>query len=493
MTTPEETEAILDALFAQGLSGKRIHGVGAGGSGLSATLWLAHERGAYVTACDIAETSMTRLLVRHGLPVARGHDTEHVAEADLVVLSPFLLHRNPNLPELVTARARGIPVVRWQALLGHLMQGSIGVSVAGVHGKGTTTALLGSVAIAGGLDPTVEVGATVVEWDLNARFGRGPLFINEADEWEYNFLHYHPRVAILTAVEYDHPEFFPSYEAIRDAFVSFLRGMDTATRSVAIPPPTLILNADSPGCQDVRHRLGGDWPVTVRTFGLTSHEAQVTAQEISPEGAGTFTLVMDSAPIGRVQLALPGTHNVYNALAAAAAADVLGVPRALLPQALAAFKGLRRRFEVIEDGGDVTYIDDYAHHPHAVTLTIETARRRFPGRRLIAVFQPTLYTRLQRFLKPFSEAFDRADVVVVVEIQPSREVDTGLIHGTALVDGVAKRSAFKDKPECVRYGGTYAETAELLQTLRQPGDVFVVMGSGPVNQVISYARTNQPG
>src|SRR5262249_5466543 len=280
------------------------------------------------------ETSMTRLLVRHGLSVAPSHDAAHVAEADLVILSPFLLHRNPNLPELVAARARGIPVVRWQALLGYLMKGSVGVSVARVHGKGTTTALLGSLAIAGGLDPTVEVGAAVVEWDLNARFGRGPYFLNEADEWEYNFLYYHPRVAILTAVEYDHPEFFPTYEAIRDAFVSFLRGMDLAPRSTDLPQPTVVLNADSPGCLDVRRQLADDWPVAVRTFGLTGREAQVTAAEVGPEGAGTFTLMMDGTPLGRVQLAMPGAHNVYNALAAAAAADVLGVPRDRLAPAL---------------------------------------------------------------------------------------------------------------------------------------------------------------
>src|SRR5262249_2813190 len=456
------------------------------------TLWLAHERGALVTACDITETGMTRLLDRHGLPVARGHDVAHVTNADLVVLSPFLLHRNPNLPELVSARERGVPVVRWQALLGHLMKGSIGVSVSGVHGKGTTTALLGSLAIAGGLDPTIEVGAAVVEWDLNARFGHGQYFINEADEWEYNFLHYHPRVAIVTAVEYDHPEFFPSYEAIRDAFVHFLRGMDLSERPDAAPPPTVLLNADSPGCLDVRQHLGADWPVAVRTFGLTNHGAQVTAAEIGSEGDGTFTLVMDGAPVGRVRLALPGTHNVYNALAAAAAADVLGVPRNLLAPVLTAFKGLRRRFEVIEQAGFI-YIDDYAHHPHAVALIIETARQRFPDRRIIAVFQPTLYTRLQRFLKPFSEAFDRADVVVVVEIQPSREEDTGLIHGMALVDEVARRGAFKNKPESVRYGGTYVETADLLLGLRQPGDVFVVMGSGPVNQVISEMLSRDMG
>ncbi len=482
----EESEAILEAVFASGMRGKRIHGVGAGGSGLSATLWLAHEHGASVTGCDIAETGMTRLLTAQGMPIARGHDVSHVDGADLVVLSPFLEHRNPNLPELVAARERGIPVLRWQALLGYLMRGSVGVSVAGVHGKGTVTGMLGSLATRAGLDPTVEVGAALVEWDLNARFGGGEYFINEADEWEYNFLHYHPRVAVLNAVEYDHPEFYRSYEQIRDAFVEFLRGMDFSERPGNVPAPTLVLNADSPGCLDVREQLGQDWPGAVRTFGIT-HAADVTATEIDPGGEGIFTLVMDGADLGRVRLALPGTHNVANALAAAAAAEIIGVPREALAEGLTAFRGLKRRFEVVEDG-DVTFVDDYAHHPHAIEVTLATARQRFPGRRLLAVFQPTLFTRLQRFLEPFSAAFDAADEVVVVEIQPSREEDTGLIHGRDLVAKIQARTAFAGKPEAVRYGGDCTETATMLREIRRPGDVVVVMGSGPVNQVIAGAR-----
>lgn len=485
--TAAESEAILEAVFADGLRGKRIHGVGAGGSGISATLWLAHERGASVTGCDIAETGMTRLLTARGMPIERGHDVAHIDGVDLVVLSPFLEHRNPNLPELVAARERGIPVLRWQALLGYLMRGSVGVSVAGVHGKGTVTGILGSLAARAGLDPTVEVGAALVEWDLNARFGGGQYFINEADEWEYNFLHYHPRVAVLNAVEYDHPEFYRSYEQIRDAFVQFLRGVDFSGRDGDVPPPTLVLNADSPGCLDVWEQLGKDWPGTVRTFGI-EHAADVTATEIGPEGEGTFALVMDGAEVGRVRLALPGAHNVSNALAAAAAADVIGVPRGMLAEGLTAFRGLKRRFEVVQDS-DVTFIDDYAHHPHAIEVTLATVRQRFPGRRLVAVFQPTLYTRLQRFLAPFSAAFDAADEAVVVEIQPSREADTGLIHGRDLVAKIQGRPAFGGKPEAVHYGGNYAETARLLRELRRPGDVVVVMGSGPVNQVIAGART----
>ena len=181
-----------------------------------------------------------------------------------------------------------------------------------------------------------------------------------------------------------------------------------------------------------------------------------------------------------------GLHNIYNALAAAAAADVVGVPRNVLVAALSEFRGLRRRFEVIADG-TVTFVDDYAHHPHAVTLTLETARQQFPNRRLIAVFQPTLYTRLHRFLKPFSEAFDQADEVAIVEIQASREVDTGLIHGSDLVREITKRPAFAGRERAVYYSGTYEETAALLRERRRDGDVVVVMGSGPVNKVISGA------
>jgi UDP-N-acetylmuramate--alanine ligase len=292
-------------------------------------------------------------------------------------------------------------------------------------------------------------------------------------------------VVALTAVEFDHPEFFPDYAGIRDAFVQFLRGMDTTPRAGEVAP-TLVLNADNPGCRDTLEQLG-TWPGEVRWFGIASTEASVRAEQVRDDTETSFELIVRGQTWGRVSLELPGLHNIANALAAAATADALGVPSEVLAPALSAFGGLRRRFETVKDG-DVTFIDDYAHHPHAVALTIETARRRFPGRRLVAVFQPTLYTRLHRFLEPFSEAFDAADCVVIVETQPSRERDTGLVHGNDLVAKIAARAPFASRPDAVRYGGTYEETAALLHTLRQPGDVIVVMGSGPVNSVIAGAR-----
>ncbi len=441
-------------------------------------LRLAAEQGALVTGCDVAKTTMSKRLNTQGIKVTVGHNPAHVTGCDLVVTTPAVTILDDQHPELVAARAQGIPVIHWQELLGYLMRDSVGVSVAGVHGKGSTTALLGALAIAGGLDPTVEVGAVVSDWDANLRVGAGRYFINEADEFNYNFLNYHPRVVALTAVEFDHPEFFADYTAIRDAFVRFLRGMDLSADS-SLPPPALALNADSPGCLDTLRQLG-EWPGVVRTFALEAPDAYTRAEDIRDDTETSFTLRIGARALGHVTLSMPGRHNIANALAAATTAELLGADPETFVPALNGFGGLRRRFQVVQDG-DVTFIDDYAHHPHAVALTLETTRRRFPGRRIVAVFQPTLYTRLYRFLTPFSEAFDAADVAVIVEIQPSREHDTGLIHGRDLVAKIAERPAFAGRTDAARYGGDFAETAALLCEIRQPGDVVVVMGSGPVN------------
>lgn len=489
MSNPTQV-ALLTELFPNGLAGKQLHCLGAGGIGISAVIQLAVDQGASVTGCDQAESSMYRFLAGRGVPLSVGHDPAHLAAGpvDLVVSAPAVAALDPDQAELREAERRGIPVVDWQALLGYFMRGHTGVSVAGVHGKGSTTALLGALAIAGGLDPTVEVGAVVPAWGSNIRRGNGTLFINEADEWNYNFLHYHPRVVVLTAVEYDHPEFFGSYEAIRDAFLQFLRGMDMSEGQKGGPPPTLIYNADNPGCRDIRACLGEDWPGTVCTFGIETAEADVRGSEVRVAGETSFRLWLGGADLGRVTLQTPGAHNVANALAAAAAAEVLGVPPAAIVSALAAFAGLRRRFEISEGARGITYVDDYAHHPHAIALTLATARQRFPDRRLVAVFQPTLYTRLHRFLTPYSEAFDDAGAVVIVETQPSREHDTGLVHGRDLVAKIVARPAFASHPDDVCYGGTFDETVAALRSRLRPGDVLMVMGSGPVNRIIPPLR-----
>lgn len=496
MDTVERVEladlAALEAAFPDGVAGKRIHAVGAGGHGISAGLLVAHARGALVTGCDRSVTPLSAMLRREGLPVTVGHDPAHVTGCDLVVTNPAVTFLYPNHPELVAARAAGVLVSQWQSLLGLLMRGLVGVSVAGVHGKGSTTALLGAMLIEAGLQPTVEVGDVVRAWDSNVWPGQGRIFVNEADEFNYNFLSYHPHMVVLTEVEYDHPEFFRSYEEIRDAFAQFLRGMDLRTPGGDALPPMIVTSADSDGCRDTLAQLPDGWPGVVRTFSVDGASADVTARDIDVGAETTFTLTVDGARAGRVALRLPGKHNVANAVAATAAASALGVGLDTIVRVLREFEGLQRRFEIIEDG-DVTWVDDYAHHPHAVALTIAATRQRFPGRRLIAVFQPTLFTRLQRFLTPFAAALAAADEAVVVEIQPSREHDTGLIHGRDLVSAIQGQAAFAGKSQSARYGGDFTETAALLNQMRRPGDVLLIMGSGPVNQVIDLARRSRAG
>jgi UDP-N-acetylmuramate--alanine ligase len=482
--------AALEAAFPDGVRGKRIHAVGAGGHGISAGLLVAHAAGALVTGCDRAPTPLSAMLRREGVPVTDGHDPAHVAGADLVVTNPAVTFLFPNHPELVAARERGILVSQWQPLLGLLMRGRLGVSVAGVHGKGSTTALLGAMLIAAGREPTVEVGDVVRAWDSNVWPGAGHIIVNEADEFNYNFLSYHPRMVVLTEVEYDHPEYFTSYEEIRDAFAQFLKGMDTGAGGVGALPPTIVTSADSPGCRETLAQLGPGWPGVVRTFSVEGGPADVIAHDVRVGESTSFDLIVDGSSAGRVTPRAPGRHNVANAVAAVAAASALGVGVDVIVRVLGEFEGLKRRFEVIEDD-DVTWVDDYAHHPHAVALTIAAARQRFPGRRIVAVFQPTLYTRLQRFLKPFAEALAAGDEAVVVEIQPSRERDTGIIHGRDLVRAIQAQPAFAHKPGSARYGGDFPETAALLNELRRPGDVLLVMGSGPVNQVIELARRQE--
>ena len=465
MDTVERVEladlAALEAAFPDGVRGKRIHAVGAGGHGISAGLLVAHARGALVTGCDHIPTPLSAMLRREGVKVTEGHDPAHVAGYDLVVTNPAVTFLHPNHPELVAARELGIPVSQWQPLLGLLMRGRLGVSVAGVHGKGSTTALLGAMLIAAGLEPTVEVGDVVRAWDSNVQAGQGRIFVNEADEFNYNFLSYHPRMVVLTEVEYDHPEFFRSYEEIRDAFAQFLKGMDSSSLGANTLPPTIVTSASSPGCRDTLAQLPADWPGVVRTFSVGEGQADVMARDIREGEETSFELTLDGARVGRVALRLPGRHNVANAVAAAAAASALGVSAQVILRILGEFDGLKRRFEILEDG-DLTWVDDYAHHPHAVALTIAAVRQRFPCRRIVAIFQPTLYTRLQRFLIPFAEALATGDEAVVVEIQPSRERDTGIIHGRDLVSAIQEQPAFAHKRESARYGGDIAETAALL-------------------------------
>lgn len=393
--------------------------MGIGGQGISAVAQMvleANRESVTIGGCDMQASATTRALQEVGIPVHIGHSREHVRDIDKLVVVPAALVLNPDEPELAAARESGLPLITWQEMLGELMRGKCAVSISGVHGKGSTTAMLSLIMVDAGLDPTCEVGAVIPRFGVNYRLGKSAYFVNEADEFFNNFWHYHPRVAIVTSVEFEHPEFFANYEEYLASFEHFVRGMDmNGDWSV---PPTLILNADSPGCLELLGRLV-DWPGRIMTYAVeglaTARMAPLTfeAYDVRLEGESSFSVRVRRAEWhpgdARIHLQLPGIYNVQNALAAYAAALVLGVDEATILRSLAAFGGIRRRFELrnqepIRIGGemlDVILVDDYAHHPTAIAATLEAARRRFPGRRLVAVYQPHMYSRTRTFLSSF--------------------------------------------------------------------------------------------
>ncbi len=473
--------------------------MGIGGQGISAVAQMARLNGDMVTGCDRQPSATTHALKQAGIEVQLGHSADHLAGVDALVISPAVTSLNPQNPELLEAQRRGMRVCTWQELLGSLMQQKCVLSVSGVHGKGTVTAMLSLMLVAAGLDPTCEIGAVVPGFGANYRLGKGQYFVNEADEFNHNFWHYHPRVAVVTSIEFEHPEFFADYEAFLAAFEHFIRGMDLHGDWPI--PPLLVLNADSPGCLELRARLA-DWPGSVITYSThgakqaaPDEQAMFEAYDIDTDGETSFRVRArndDALLADRVfHLQLPGVHNIENALAALCVARVVGVDVETIARTLEGFSGTRRRFETRYQGLlaingrdlDVMLVDDYAHHPTAIAATLEAARRRYPARRLVAVYQPHMYSRTKTFFKQFLSAFDAADVVIISDIFPARERDTGLVHARELVDAIAQRPRFAQGGARVLYGGDVQDTFELLSKTLQANDLAVIMGAGDIYKV----------
>ncbi|HKF38934.1 MAG TPA: UDP-N-acetylmuramate--L-alanine ligase [Ktedonobacteraceae bacterium] len=475
------------------LKNARLHFMGIGGQGISAVAQMALSGGASVTGCDQAASAITHMLEQQGIPVQIGHSPEHLLHADALIYVPAVAALDPDNPELVAAKARGMQVMTWQEMLGRWMLGKCALSVSGVHGKGTTTAMLALMLVHAGLDPSCEIGAIVPEFGTNYRIGKSQYFVNEADEFNNNFWHYHPRLAVVTSIEFEHPEFFADYPAYLAAFEHFVRGMDMQGDWPF--PPTLILNAGSPGCLDLRERLH-DWPGRIASYFVeeTSVEhkepATFVAYDVKLAGETSFRVRLQEQsrqafPVDRViRLQIPGIHNIQNALAALAAAHTIGLDADVIVSTLENFGGIGRRFEIRHQGPlqvdgevqDVVLIDDYAHHPTAIMATLEAARRRFPGRRLIAVYQPHMYSRTRTFFEQFLSAFDKADVIMIADIFPGRERDTGLVHSRELVEAMAHGLTNRQ----VMYSGDVEGTAKLLRSTLRSGDVAIIMGAGDV-------------
>jgi UDP-N-acetylmuramate--alanine ligase len=433
----------------------RVHLVGIGGVGVSGLARMLWARGYVVSGSDQSQSPITDELEAEGIRVVIGHDTANVAGAELVVMTAAV---RPDNPEIVAATAAGVPVVKRAALLGLLANPALCLAVAGSHGKSTTSGLAALALERAGLDPSFAVGATVRELGTNARLGTGPYFVVEADEYDYSFLWLRPRVAIVTNVEHDHPDIFPGLDAVLDAFERFVAGIR--------PGGVLVTSSDDPGALQLAERVRARPDLLVVTVGQESGDWRFARHD-----AETTTVTSPYGQVFELRLAVPGRHNQHNALAVLAAAEGLGVQAEALVPGLESFGGVSRRFEVLLDTPALTVVNDYAHHPTEIAATIAAARDRYPGRRIVAVFQPHTYSRTQALLTEFATALDRADAVVLAEVYASRETDTLGVSSAGIAALMRRRPLSAGSPD---------EAAGAALALAEDGDVLLVMGAGDI-------------
>ena len=432
--------------------------MGIAGAGMSALSELFRRRGAAVTGCDIAPDGAPDL-GRLGISVVAGHDPAHLEGARAVVVTSAVPRDHP---EILRARELGLPVVRRAEALGEVVKGGDLVAIAGTHGKTTTTVMTTEALAGAGMSPTGLAGGRVAAWQGNLRPGGEELFVVEADEYDRSFLALTPSVAVITNVESDHLDIYKDLDDIRHAFEQFLS-----------PARSVVLCADDAGAAALKVPERAE----VLSYGIASATARLSAHEIlSVEGRLRFLVRMDGAELGELALRVPGVHNVRNALAALGSGIALGATLESMRVGLEAFEGVERRFQRLGAVRGVQVVDDYAHHPTEITATLDAARAAFPGRRLIAAFQPHLFSRTRDFADAFGVALARADVVFLTEIYPAREQPLPGVTSVLVADALRRAGLTP------AWLGDRQQLADALAAIARDGDVVLTLGAGDITR-----------
>lgn len=450
----------------------RVHFIGIGGSGISAIARLLLERGDTVTGSDRELSTFAVDVQKAGASVYIGHHADNVGEADYVVRSSAIPDENP---EVQAALKANIPVYKRADFLGQLMEDKVGIAVAGTHGKTTTTAMLAWVLTRLKHDPSFIVGSVMSNLGVNAHAGKGKAFVIEADEYDRMFLGLKPRIGIVTNLEHDHPDCYPTYADMYTAFESFVDLLPLDGTLIVSAEDSgsaaLIPHARETGKTVISYAIQGEMTINSPNW--------VLAQSVEPNAFGGMTFQMSSNITGNptrvnVDLRVPGEHNVRNSLAVLAVVDLLGLSKYDAAEALSEFKGTERRFEIVGEVNGITVVDDYAHHPTEIRATLAAARLQFPKGRIWAVWQPHTYSRTKTLFSEFSQAFKDADEVIVSEIYASREPKQEFSSAEVVSSMPHPSAQFIAKiPDISKY---------LFEYLRS-GDILVVLSAGDANRI----------
>jgi len=446
---------------------KKIYFIGIKGSGMVALVEIFQRRGFKVTGADTKEKFFTEEILKKKLFVKyyEGFEAKHIkSDIDLVVYSTAYSEKNNE--EFKTAKYKMIPMVSYPEMMAILFNEKYGIAVAGTHGKTTTTAMLAEIFRVASLDPTAAVGSLVRQWRGSALVGRSEFMILEADEYQNKIGLYKPQAAVLTSADWDHPDFFPTFEEYKATFAKFVE---------KIPRHGFLVVC---GDRNETLEIAKSAKCKVISYGFTNGaDLKISNHEIR-EGKQFFSISMKEKKLGDFEIMFPGRHNVLNATAAIAMAHQFNARREKVREALANFEGTSRRFEYIGQRNGAILIDDYGHHPEEIKATLQAAREFFPKRRIWCVFHPHTFTRTKALLSEFAQSFENADKVIVLDIYGSAREVQGGVHSKDLVD-LAKKYHHS-----VEYIPTIDEAIEFLKDKISKEDLIIAMGAGNVWEVV---------
>ncbi len=440
---------------------KKLHFVGIGGIGMSGIAEILIDQGFKVTGSDKAASDNTERLQSLGAKISIGHDAKNLEpDVDALVYSSAV---TPDNPEVMEAQKRKLPVIRRAEMLAEVMRLKYGIGIAGTHGKTTTTSMVSLVLMEGGVDPTVIVGGRLHGLaGSNARLGKGEFIVVEADEFDRSFLSITPTIAVLTTLETDHLDTYRDLDDIKGAFIQFASKVPFYG--------SVVLCLDEPALQDIMPKI----KKKIITYGLNGQADLQAVDIIHKQNTSKFLVLHANKELGVVEIQIPGKHNIQNALAAIAVGLELKVPFEKIKTGIEKFTGVFRRWEVKADVNGITVVDDYAHHPTEIKVTLAGAKSGW-RRRVVCVFQPHLYSRTRDFYEDFGRAFSNADVLVLTDVYPAREEPIQGVTGE-LIANAAKSFGHKN----VNYIPDKKNVPDFLMKKKQPGDIIITMGAGDI-------------